>query len=163
MPKTSAKLLIIDDDDVVRASLAAYLEDSGFSVLQASNGLQGNQIFEQENPDLVVCDLRMPQMGGLELIRQVTAIAPQTPVIVVSGAGVMSDAVEALRLGAADYLIKPLEDLAVLEHSVRRALDRARLLTENRVYREAGKSQSRARSQPAPVAGRPGTRVGKCR
>ncbi|MCF5265955.1 response regulator, partial [Pseudomonas syringae] len=79
MPKTSAKLLIIDDDDVVRASLAAYLEDSGFSVLQASNGLQGIQIFEQENPDLVVCDLRMPQMGGLELIRQVTAIAPQTP------------------------------------------------------------------------------------
>lgn len=72
MPKTSAKLLIIDDDDVVRASLAAYLEDSGFSVLQASNGLQGIQIFEQENPDLVVCDLRMPQMGGLELIRQVT-------------------------------------------------------------------------------------------
>lgn len=121
MPKTSAKLLIIDDDDVVRASLAAYLEDSGFSVLQASNGLQGIQMFEQENPDLVVCDLRMPQMGGLELIRQVTAIAPQTPVIVVSGAGVMSDAVEALRLGAADYLIKPLEDLAVLEHSVRRA------------------------------------------
>jgi DNA-binding NtrC family response regulator len=57
-------------------------------------------------------------------------------VIVVSGAGVMNDAVEALRLGAADYLIKPLEDLAVLEHSVRRALDRARLLLENQRYRE---------------------------
>ena len=128
MPKTSATLLIIDDDEVVRASLAAYLEDSGFSVLQASNGQQGLQVFEQDTPDLVICDLRMPQMGGLELIRQVTERSPQTPVIVVSGAGVMNDAVEALRLGAADYLIKPLEDLAVLEHSVRRALDRARLL-----------------------------------
>eukprot|EP01030_Chromulinospumella_sphaerica_P004863 gene4863-4763_t len=136
MPKTSATLLIIDDDEVVRASLAAYLEDSGFSVLQASNGQQGLQVFEQDKPDLVICDLRMPQMGGLELIRQVTELSPQTPVIVVSGAGVMNDAVEALRLGAADYLIKPLEDLAVLEHSVRRALDRARLLMENQRYRE---------------------------
>lgn len=134
--KASATLLIIDDDEVVRASLAAYLEDSGFSVLQASNGMQGLQTFEQNQPDLVICDLRMPQVGGLELIRQVTSLAPDTPVIVVSGAGVMSDAVEALRLGAADYLIKPLEDLAVLEHSVRRALDRARLLQENKLYRQ---------------------------
>jgi len=121
---------------VVRASLAAYLEDSGFSVLQAGNGQQGLQVFEEHQPDLVICDLRMPQMGGLELIRQVSERAPQLPVIVVSGAGVMSDAVEALRLGAADYLIKPLEDLAVLEHSVRRALDRSRLVLENQRYRD---------------------------
>ncbi|RCL22793.1 fused response regulator/phosphatase [Pseudomonas sp. AFG_SD02_1510_Pfu_092] len=136
MQKTSATLLIIDDDDVVRASLAAYLEDSGFSVLQAGNGQQGLKVFEEHQPDLVICDLRMPQMGGLELIRQVSERAPQLPVIVVSGAGVMSDAVEALRLGAADYLIKPLEDLAVLEHSVRRALDRSRLVLENQRYRD---------------------------
>ncbi|MBA6096798.1 MULTISPECIES: two-component system response regulator RssB [Pseudomonas] len=136
MQNTSATLLIIDDDDVVRASLAAYLEDSGFSVLQAGNGQQGLQVFEEHQPDLVICDLRMPQMGGLELIRQVSERAPQVPVIVVSGAGVMSDAVEALRLGAADYLIKPLEDLAVLEHSVRRALDRSRLVLENQRYRD---------------------------
>jgi len=136
MQKTSATLLIIDDDDVVRASLAAYLEDSGFSVLHAGNGQQWLQVFEEHQPDLVICDLRMPQMGGLELIRQVSERAPQLPVIVVSGAGVMSDAVEALRLGAADYLIKPLEDLAVLEHSVRRALDRSRLVLENQRYRD---------------------------
>ena len=136
MQKTSATLLIIDDDDVVRASLAAYLEDSGFSVLQAGNGQQGLQVFEEHQPDLVICDLRMPQMGGLELIRRISERAPQLPVIVVSGAGVMNDAVEALRLGAADYLIKPLEDLAVLEHSVRRALDRSRLVLENQRYRD---------------------------
>src|SRR5262245_47104987 len=136
MHNPSAKLLIIDDDEVVRASLAAYLEDSGFSVRQASNGLQGLQVFEQERPDLVICDLRMPQVDGLELIRRISELESETPVIVVSGAGVMSDAVEALRLGAADYLIKPLEDLAVLEHSIRRALDRARLRSENRRYRE---------------------------
>lgn len=136
MHNTSAKLLIIDDDEVVRTSLAAYLEDSGFNVLQAGNGLQGLQVFEQEHPDLIICDLRMPQVDGLELIRRINQLETDTPVIVVSGAGVMSDAVEALRLGAADYLIKPLEDLAVLEHSVRRALDRQALRLENQRYRE---------------------------
>lgn len=136
MHNPSATLLIIDDDEVVRASLAAYLEDSGFRVLQAGTALQGLEIFEQDEPDLVICDLRMPQIDGLELIRRMGEQRAETPVIVVSGAGVMSDAVEALRLGAADYLIKPLEDLAVLEHSVRRALDRSRLRFENRRYRE---------------------------
>ncbi|EIU1684158.1 SpoIIE family protein phosphatase [Pseudomonas aeruginosa] len=136
MHKVSATLLIIDDDEVVRESLAAYLEDSNFKVLQALNGLQGLQIFESEQPDLVICDLRMPQIDGLELIRRIRQTASETPIIVLSGAGVMSDAVEALRLGAADYLIKPLEDLAVLEHSVRRALDRAHLRVENQRYRD---------------------------
>ncbi|RRI22861.1 response regulator [Pseudomonas aeruginosa] len=136
MHKVSATLLIIDDDEVVRGSLAAYLEDSNFKVLQALNGLQGLQIFESEQPDLVICDLRMPQIDGLELIRRIRQTASETPIIVLSGAGVMSDAVEALRLGAADYLIKPLEDLAVLEHSVRRALDRAYLRVENQRYRD---------------------------
>ncbi|WP_457933053.1 two-component system response regulator RssB [Pseudomonas aeruginosa] len=136
MHKVSATLLIIDDDEVVRESLAAYLEDSNFKVLQALNGLQGLQIFESEQPDLVICDLRMPQIDGLELIRRIRQTASETPIIVLSGAGVISDAVEALRLGAADYLIKPLEDLAVLEHSVRRALDRAYLRVENQRYRD---------------------------
>lgn len=136
MHKVSATLLIIDDDEVVRESLAAYLEDSNFKVLQALNGLQGLQIFESEQPDLVICDLRMPQIDGLELIRRIRQTASETPIIVLSGAGVMNDAVEALRLGAADYLIKPLEDLAVLEHSVRRALDRAYLRVENQRYRD---------------------------
>ncbi|WJN61564.1 two-component system response regulator RssB [Pseudomonas sp. SO81] len=136
MHKPSAKLLIIDDDEVVRASLAAYLDDSGFQVLQAGNGLQGLEVFEREQPDVIICDLRMPQIDGLELIRRINVINSEIPVIVVSGAGVMSDAVEALRLGAADYLIKPLEDLAVLEHSIRRALDRSQLRLENQRYRE---------------------------
>ncbi|MFG0381044.1 two-component system response regulator RssB [Pseudomonas sp. zbq_18] len=136
MHNPSAKLLIIDDDEVVRASLAAYLEDSGFQVLQAENGLQGLEVFERDQPDLVICDLRMPQVDGLELIRRINKLTSDMPVIVVSGAGVMSDAVEALRLGAADYLIKPLEDLAVLEHSVRRALDRYQLRLENQRYRD---------------------------
>ena len=136
MHNPSAKLLIIDDDEAVRTSLAAYLEDSGFAVEQAGNGHLGLELFQRERPDLVICDLRMPQIDGLELIRRIGELDNPAPVIVVSGAGVMTDVVEALRLGAADYLIKPLEDLAVLEHSVRRALDRARLRHENALYSE---------------------------
>ncbi|WP_145002950.1 two-component system response regulator RssB [Pseudomonas oryzihabitans] len=135
MSNSPATLLIIDDDEVVRLSLADYLEDSGFTVLQASNGQQGLQIFEREQPDLIICDLRMPQVDGLTLLRRISELSIDTPVLVLSGAGVMSDVVEALRLGAADYLIKPLEDLMVLEHSVNRALDRARLRLENDRYR----------------------------
>ncbi len=156
MHKASASLLIIDDDDVVRESLAAYLEDSGFKVTQATNGLEGLKVFEHQLPDLVICDLRMPQMDGLELIRRIRQMAVETPVIVLSGAGVMSDAVEALRLGAADYLIKPLEDLAVLEHSVRRALDRAFLrVGKPPLPRQAGNRQPRTAGQPEPAPGRP--------
>lgn len=143
MPNDNATLLIIDDDDEVRASLAAYLEDSGFRVFQAGTGAQGLSLFDDERPDLVVCDLRMPQMDGLELIRILNERQSDLPVIVVSGAGVMNDAVEALRLGAADYLIKPLEDLAVLEHSVRRALDRYRLRAENQRYRNELEASNR--------------------
>jgi len=135
MSNSPATLLIIDDDEVVRLSLADYLEDSGFNVLQASNGQQGLDMFEREQPDLIICDLRMPQVDGLTLLRRISELSIDTPVLVLSGAGVMSDVVEALRLGAADYLIKPLEDLMVLEHSVNRALDRARLRLENDRYR----------------------------
>ncbi|ALZ84736.1 two-component system response regulator RssB [Pseudomonas oryzihabitans] len=135
MSNSPATLLIIDDDEVVRLSLADYLEDSGFNVLQASNGQQGLEMFEREQPDLIICDLRMPQVDGLTLLRRISELSIDTPVLVLSGAGVMSDVVEALRLGAADYLIKPLEDLMVLEHSVNRALDRARLRLENDRYR----------------------------
>lgn len=136
MHTISAKLLVIDDDNAVRTSLAAYLEDVGFCVIQVGDGLRGLQAFEREQPDLVVCDLGTLQPNGLELIRRLVEHACEVPVIVISGAGVMSEAVEALRMGAADYLVKPLDDLAMLEHSVRRSLDRARLRQENRRYRE---------------------------
>lgn len=134
MSDAHATLLIIDDDRVVRASIAAYLEDSGFTVLQSADGVEGLAVFESASPDLVICDLRMPNLGGIDLIRHLVEIQPELPVIVVSGAGVMNDAVEALRLGAVDYLIKPIADLAVLEHSIKRSLERVKLAKENYLY-----------------------------
>ncbi len=136
MHTISAKLLVIDDNDGVRAGLANHLEEAGFCVLQAASAAQGLQLFELEQPELVICDLELPEQTGKDLVRQIMEHDGDEPVIAMSATGVMSDAVEALRLGAVDYLIRPLEDLALLEHSVRRALDRARLRQENRRYRE---------------------------
>lgn len=135
MPITDAKLLVVDDDQAVRDSVVAYLEDSGYSVLEADNGEAALALFEREALDLVICDLRMPVMDGLTLLRRIMEVTDEVPVIVVSGAGVMSDVVDALRLGASDYLMKPIVDLGVLEHSVERALERSLLVRENYRYR----------------------------
>ena len=137
MTAGSSRLLVIDDDAIVRDSIVAYLEDSGFDILQADNGESGLAVFTECKPDLVLCDLRMPRMDGLALLRKVHEISPETPFIVVSGAGVMADVVEALRLGASDYIIKPIVDLEVLEYAIKRALDSADLAAQNRKYRES--------------------------
>lgn len=136
MRNESATLLIIDDDEVVRARLASYLQSKGFSILLAESATQGLRVFKESQPDLLICDLRMPGLSGLDLIRMLKEQGVEAPIILLSDSGIMSDAVESLRLGAADYLIKPLEDLEVLEHSVRRALEKAALRLENSRYRE---------------------------
>lgn len=76
MSNAHATLLIIDDDRVVRASIAAYLEDSGFTVLQSADGAEGLAVFESKRPDLVICDLRMPKLGGIDLIRHIVEVDP---------------------------------------------------------------------------------------
>lgn len=129
-------LLVIDDDDASRQQVTGYLENSGFDVLQASRAEQGLQLFVKHRPELVMCDLHIEDMCGFELIRQLIDDAPDTAVIVMSAAGIMNDVVEALRLGASDYLIKPFNDPAVLEHAVQRSLDRTRLKVENQRIRE---------------------------
>jgi phosphoserine phosphatase RsbU/P len=131
-----ARVLTIEDEETVRQSMVAYLEDSGYEMLEAPNGRVGIDLFEQEQPDVVLCDLRMPELDGLEVLEHIAAESPETPLIIVSGTGDMRDAIQALKLGAWDYITKPIQDLAVLEHSITKALERARLLRENRQYRE---------------------------
>ncbi len=135
-PSRAPTILAIDDEPVIRENIALYLQDSGFSVIQAENGRQGLEIIETEHPDAILLDLRMPEMDGLEFLDRIHTRAPDIPVIVVSGTGVLQDAIEALRSGAQDFITKPILDMAVLEHGVRRALERSRLLFENRRYRE---------------------------
>ena len=74
------KVLTVDDDEFVREILAAYLEDSGYEVLQAENGRLGLELFQRETPDLVMLDLRMPEMDGLEVLKKITEESPDTPV-----------------------------------------------------------------------------------
>jgi PAS domain S-box-containing protein len=130
------KILAIDDEPVIRDSIASYLEDSGFNVLQAGDGKEGLSLFREQAPDLILLDLRMPEMDGLAFLETLQQEASDTPVIVVSGTGVLQDAIEALRAGAHDFVTKPILDMAVLEHAIQNALERARLRQENRRYRQ---------------------------
>lgn len=130
-----ARLLVIDDEAMVRDSMVAYLEDSGYGVEAVDSGKAGLEVLKQQEIDLVLCDLRMPSLDGLEVLKQVKQENQSIPVIVVSGAGVMDDVVQALRLGASDYLVKPILDLAMLEHSVQRNLELVALEKQNQQYR----------------------------
>ena len=133
---TSARVLTIEDESPIRNSIVAYLEDSGFTMLEANDGPAGIEIFRQEHPDVVLCDLRLPGMDGLEVLSTITAESPETPVIVVSGVSLLDYAVQALKRGAWDYVTKPIHDMAVLESAVRRGIEHAELLRQNREYRE---------------------------
>ncbi|GAA6135303.1 SpoIIE family protein phosphatase [Oceaniserpentilla sp. 4NH20-0058] len=135
MSVVSGRVLVIDDEAIVRESIVAYLEDSGFDVIEAENGQEGVACFNSQLPDIVLCDLRMPSMDGLAVLKKINKTNPNTPFIVVSGAGVMADVVQALRLGASDYLIKPILDMEVLEHSILRNLKSMRLAEQNSAYR----------------------------
>ena len=135
--EANPKILTIDDDQSVRESLANFLEDFGFVVLQACDGKEGLEVFADERPDLVLVDLRMPRMDGLEVLARVSEMAPEVPVMVVSGAGDIRDVVEALRRGAWDYLVKPVQDMNILLHSVQTCLDRAGLMRQNREYQKS--------------------------
>lgn len=105
-----ATVLTIEDEEDVRRSISAFLEDRGFAVLEAENGRTGLDVFHRVHPDVVLVDLRMPEVDGLEVLSTIKRESPDTPTIVVSGTGAISDAVEALRRGAWDYVLKPIEE-----------------------------------------------------
>lgn len=119
------KILTIEDDATLRLFFVQSLSERGYTVVQAADGQKGLELFRSENPDCVLLDFRMPGVPGHEVLRVLTKEAPNTPVIVVSGTSSMRQAVDAMRQGAWDYLIKPIEDIDELETSVLRALGRA--------------------------------------
>jgi sigma-B regulation protein RsbU (phosphoserine phosphatase) len=138
MNYSGRKILLIDDDRIVRESIAAYLEDSGFSVIETDDGQKGFELFLDAKPDLVISDLRMPKIDGLSLLRKISERQTDipAPIIVISGAGGMNDVVEALRTGACDYIVKPIVDMKVLEHSIQHCLDRFDLQRQNQLYKQ---------------------------
>lgn len=129
-------ILVIDDEEEPRKKLVRYLVDHAFAVLESDNAGEGWECFQSAQPDLVICDLHMPQEDGIAIIRAMIEDPRETPVIVVSGTEELGDVIEALRLGASDYFIKPITNMKPLKYSVRRCLEQARLRAENRNYRE---------------------------
>ncbi|MHC1729639.1 MAG: response regulator [Syntrophobacteraceae bacterium] len=129
-------ILAIDDEETIRRSIRGFFEDSGFEVWEAGNGREGLELFRRKLPEVVLVDLRMPGISGLEVIEKMAAEAPEIPLVVLSGTGVIADAIDAIRKGAWDYVTKPVIDMAALEHVVNSARERAKLREESRRYRE---------------------------
>ncbi|MGA2497858.1 MAG: response regulator [Tepidisphaeraceae bacterium] len=128
-------ILLVDDDRDVARSVQASLADEGYRVIHAPDGMAGLNACRADKPALVLLDLRMPGMDGIEVLRTLAGEMPELPVVVVSGQGTMDDVISALRLGAWDYLMKPIARMAMLHHAIRKSLERARLIRENQRYR----------------------------
>lgn len=131
------RVLVIDDEPRLRRTLADYLEDMGCETALAANGAEGLEVLEDFQPDVVLVDLNMPVMDGYAFIDVAHTRLPDLPIIVVSGVGTVDKAVEAIRLGAWDYITKPVSRFDVVEYTLSRVLERARLLRENRRYQQS--------------------------
>src|SRR3989339_2227311 len=128
-------VLIIDDELPIRESLKSFFEDEGYCVFTAEDGDKGLDTYFNEKIDLVLTDLRMPKKDGIEVMRRIHEKEPEAPMVVVSGAGQREDIINALRMGAKDYITKPVDDLDKISHTVRQVLENKRLSDENKKYR----------------------------
>src|SRR5687767_3779718 len=134
MPKS--RILVIDDEAEIRRSVRMILEYDGYDVLEASSGPEGVALAEKESPDLIFLDVKMPGMDGLEALQRIKTTNDAVPVVIISGHGTVSTAVEATKLGAFDFIEKPLASERVLV-TIRNALDQGRLQDENRSLKRA--------------------------
>jgi putative two-component system response regulator len=147
MECSGKKILVVDDEKAIRESISDYLEDNGCSTSVAANGLEALEIFKTDLPNAVIVDLNMPGMNGFEVIDHLKKKNPEIPIIVLSGVGIIDQAVEAIRMGAWDFLPKPLSSLSVLQITLNRAFERARLLMDNRLYREHLEEEVRKKTE----------------
>ena len=130
-----AKLLIIDDEKAIRGALRDILEYEGYSVEEASDGEQGLEMVKNNDYDVVLCDIRMPKIEGLDLLLRATEMGKGTQFIMISAFGNVETAVEATKRGAFDFISKP-PDLNRLLVTVRNALERGKMITETKVLKK---------------------------
>jgi two-component system nitrogen regulation response regulator NtrX len=131
-----ARILVVDDEAEIRRSVRMILEYEGYDVQEAASGPEGLAILEREAPDLVFLDIKMSGMDGLEALQRIRQTNESLPVVIISGHGTVSTAVEATKLGAFDFIEKPLASERVLV-TIRNALDQTRLQNENRTLKRA--------------------------
>ena len=128
-----SKILIIEDEAVIRRVLSKIIseENESYDVEQAEDGLLGIEMIMNNDYDLVLCDIKMPKMDGVEVLEKAKKIKPEIPIVMISGHGDLDTAVNTMRLGAFDYISKP-PDLNRLLNTVRNALDKKVLIVENK-------------------------------
>jgi signal transduction histidine kinase/DNA-binding response OmpR family regulator len=130
------RVLVIDDEPLLRRALADYLRECGYHASTAADGAEGLNSARAEHFDVVLVDLRMPRVDGLEVVATLKAEQPELPVVVVSGTGVLQDVIEAVRRGAWDYVTKPVRDMDEITVIIERVLERARLIAERDRYQQ---------------------------
>jgi len=141
--KATTRVLIVDDEPDVVANWSRVLEREGHHCLGATQSEQAIQLLTAEHPDVVITDLQMPGTDGLTLLRRTLEVDPDAVVVVITGHGTVESAVEAMRAGAFDYLLKPLSSNDALRLVVERGVARRRLVEENRRLRESLSPQVR--------------------
>lgn len=135
-----ANVLIVDDEKSIRKTLTEILSYEGYKIDEAGDGEEGLKKFTEKTYDVVLCDIKMPKLDGIEFLDKSKLINPDVPVIMISGHGNVETAVEAVKKGAFDYISKP-PDLNRLLITLRNALDKQRLVTETKVLkRKVGKA-----------------------
>lgn len=132
-----SKILVIEDEAAIRRVLVKILseENEAYKVDEAEDGLLGIEKIRNEDFDLILCDIKMPKMDGVEVLEAVKKIKPEIPIVMISGHGDLDTAVNTMRLGAFDYISKP-PDLNRLLNTVRNALDRKELVVENKILKK---------------------------
>lgn len=130
----SDRILVVDDEQIIRESISFILKKEGYTVDEAENGKVAYQKVVSETYDLIITDLEMPEMKGIELLERVVRINPQTAVIIITAYGSLETAIAALRAGASDYILKPIEFDELLV-KLRRLLDHKKLALENQYLR----------------------------
>ncbi len=130
-----ARILVIDDERNIRSTLTEILEYEDHKVEVAEDGITGIELFQQNKHEVILCDIKMPTMDGIEVLQKLIEISPEVPVIMISGHGNIDTAVEAIKKGAYDFIEKPL-DLNRLLVTIRNAMDRTDLIQETKVLKK---------------------------
>jgi len=145
-----SRILIIEDEASIRRVLVKILteENNQYQVFEAEDGLIGTEMIKKDDFDLVLCDIKMPKMDGVEVLEIVKKIKPEIPMVMISGHGDLDTAVKTMRMGAFDYISKP-PDLNRLLNTIRNALDRKQLVVENkRLKRKVSKQYEMVGNSP---------------
>ena len=148
-----SKILIIEDEEAIRRVLVKILteENKDYQVSESEDGLAGIELIKASDFDLILCDIKMPKMDGVEVLEAVKKIKPEIPIVMISGHGDLDTAVNTMRLGAYDYISKP-PDLNRLLNTIRNALDRKKLVVENKRLKRKISQKYEMIGESAPIS-----------